>query len=290
MSGTPLTPLERILGWIFIALPHHFISRIIFYLTRIKGPGVTTAIRWFIKAFKVDMNDSIIQDISQFPSFNRFFVRELKPESRPIAEGSNELCSPVDGTVSQCGNIEHDLIFQAKGHYYSLSNLLGGDSELADQFINGRFATIYLAPYNYHRIHMPMDAKLEKMIYVPGRLFSVAQWTVRAIPSLFARNERVVCSFTTENGPLVMILVGAINVAAIETVWSGLITPPNGKAINRTLYEDAQQQEFNKGEEMGRFNMGSTVILLTGNQVEWDDSFDANRIVKMGEKIGIAKN
>lgn len=290
MSNTTLTPVERILGWVFTALPHHFISRIVFYLTRLEGPGVTTAIRWFIKAFKVDMSDSVVQDIRQFLSFNQFFVRELQADSRPITSGDDELASPVDGTVSQCGDIAHDLVYQAKGHYYSLNQLLGGDQELCDQFIGGRFATIYLAPYNYHRIHMPMDAKLEKMIHVPGRLFSVAPWTVRAIPSLFARNERVICSFSSAQGPLVMILVGAINVAAIETVWSGLVTPPKGKEITRTDYEEAEQQLFTKGAEMGRFNMGSTVILLTNDQIKWDQSLTAERTLKMGEKIGTTQS
>ena len=273
------------MGWLFTILPHHLISRIVFRLTRIKSSRVTPVMHWFIKTFKVDMSDAVIQDISSFPTFNEFFVRTLKPESRPIAAGEHELASPVDGTVSQPGDIMNDHLFQAKGHFYSVEDLLGGDALLAKLFEGGRFSTIYLAPYNYHRIHMPITGRLKKMIHVPGRLFSVAQWTVRAIPRLFARNERVVCIFSTPSGPMAMILVGAINVAAIETVWAGLVTPPKGKAISEYDY-DHTEKDFAKGEEMGRFNMGSTVILLTTEKVEWSQFLKPGQTLKMGELIG----
>ncbi len=277
--------VERIAGWIFIILPHHFISRIVFHLTRIKGPLVQPMIRGFIKAYHVDMSQATEPDTRAYKTFNDFFVRSLKPEARPIAPDPQEIASPVDGTVSQCGDILNHHLLQAKGHYYSVQDLLGGDSELAEIFNGGRFATIYLAPYNYHRIHMPMDGLLKKMIHVPGRLFSVAQWTVRAIPSLFARNERVVCLFDTAAGPVAMVLVGAINVAAIETVWAGLITPPKGKQITRQDYNDLKLQ-YRKGEEMGRFNMGSTVILLGTEQIEWAEHLQTGQVLVMGEGIG----
>lgn len=285
MLNSSLSWSERISGWLFTILPHHLISRVVFYLTRIKSPLVTPAIRWFIKIFKVDMSHSVIQEISSFPTFNEFFVRSLTPESRPVAAGKNELASPVDGTISQCGDIMNDHLFQAKGHFYSVQALLGGDPLLAKLFQGGRFATIYLAPYNYHRIHMPIDGHLKKMIHVPGRLFSVAQWTVRAIPGLFTRNERVVCLFSTPSGPMAMILVGAINVAAIETVWNGLVTPPKGKRLSEFDY-DHTEKNYVKGEEMGRFNMGSTVILLTTDKVKWSQLLKPQQTLKMGELIG----
>ena len=291
-ESTPEIPLsggERLLGWLFRILPHHLISRVVFYLTRLKGPLVKPSIRWFIKTFRVDLSQAVIQDINRFATFNEFFIRALKPGSRPLASGQQVLSSPVDGTVSQCGNINQNQLFQAKGHYYSVEELVGGDPAVAGLFENGRFATIYLAPYNYHRIHMPLAGGLQKMIHVPGRLFSVAQWTVRAIPRLFARNERVVCLFSTASGPMAMILVGAINVAAIETVWSGLVTPPKGKKTGEFNYQK-DEYKYARGDEMGRFNMGSTVILLTTAQVEWSAQLSAGKTVQMGELIGQFKN
>ncbi len=284
MAEKSLSWPERLAGWLFIILPHHFISRITYYLTRISGPLAQPMIRAFIKAYHVDMTQATVQDISQFKTFNEFFIRSLKPEARPITPGEHELASPVDGTVSQCGDILNNHLLQAKGHFYSVQDLLGGDAQLAELFSGGRFATIYLAPYNYHRIHMPIDGVLQKMIHVPGRLFSVAQWTVRAIPNLFARNERVVCLFETDSGPMAMILVGAINVAAIETVWAGLVTPPKGKQISQFDYQH-EAKKYAKGEEMGRFNMGSTVILLTTNQVQWSQQLAAGQTLQMGELI-----
>lgn len=241
-------------------------------------------IRWFINTYRVDMSDSDIEDIKTFPSFNEFFVRALKIDARPITGGKKELASPVDGAVSECGDIMNDHLIQAKDQFYSVEGLLGGDKLLARLFRGGKFATLYLAPYNYHRIHMPIDGRLKKMIHVPGRLFSVAPMTVRVIPRLFSRNERVVCLFSTPSGPLAMILVGAINVAAIETVWSGLVTPPSGKKISEFDY-DHTEKDFCIGEEMGRFNMGSTVILLTTEKVEWSPLLTAGQTVKMGQMI-----
>lgn len=202
-----------------------------------------------------------------------------------IAAGDSVLTCPADGTESESGTIRDDQIFQAKNHNYTVKELVGGDEALAALFKNGRFATVYLAPYNYHRMHMPIEGLLKKMVHAPGRLFSVAQWTVRNVPRLFARNERLVCLFSTDAGPMVMVLVGAINVAAIETVWSGLVTPPRGKKISTQDYSDPEYS-YKKGQEMGRFNMGSTVILLTPPNVEWLPQFRAGQVVKMGEAIG----
>jgi phosphatidylserine decarboxylase len=275
---------EKLLGWLFTALPHHLISRIVYSLTRVKSPLATPVIRWFIKTFKVDMSDAEIQIIEEYACFNDFFIRSLTPNARPVAGAENAVASPVDGTVSQCGDIMKGHLFQAKGHFYSVEELLGGDSLMAHMFEGGKFATIYLAPYNYHRIHMPIDGLLKKMIHVPGRLFSVAPWTVRQIQRLFARNERVVCLFSTETGPMAMILVGAINVAAIETVWHGLVTPPKGKKVSEFDYDHAERK-FSKGQEMGRFNMGSTVILLTTDKVQWNN-LHPQQTLRMGELIG----
>jgi phosphatidylserine decarboxylase len=286
MSAKSPLWLEKALAWLFIALPHHLISRIIFRLTRVKGWLAKPMIRWFIKTYKVDMSEALIEDIDQYPNFNEFFVRALKPNARPISAQSQAVISPVDGTVSQCGDIMNDYLIQAKGSFYSIEDLIGGDRILAKMFSGGRFATIYLAPYNYHRIHMPMPARLKKMIHVPGRLFSVAPWTVNNISRLFARNERVICLFSTPSGPIAMILVGAINVSAIETVWSGLVTPPHGKQISEHDYAHTAK-DFDKGAEMGRFNMGSTVILLTTEKVSWDAHLKPGQALKMGERIGL---
>jgi phosphatidylserine decarboxylase len=277
---------EKLKATLFYAFPHHMVSRIVYFATRLSSPIIVQPmINWFIKKFNVDMSEAESPDTTAYRTFNEFFTRPLKAGARPIASGDNSLACPADGTVSESGPIHDDQIFQAKKHYYTVKELVGGDEALAALFKNGRFATVYLAPYNYHRMHMPMDGLLKKMVHVPGRLFSVAQWTVRNIPRLFARNERLVCLFSTDAGPMVMVLVGAINVAAIETVWSGLVTPPRGKKISAFDYSDITKT-YKKGEEMGRFNMGSTVILLTPPNVEWSPEFKAGQVVKMGETIG----
>ncbi len=278
-----LTGKQKLLKHLFYVLPHHAISRVVYFVTRLKGPIVAPMIRWFVKSFSVDMREAKNPEIEYYQTFNEFFTRPLKDNARPIAPGDNILCCPADGTVSQAGDIEAGRIFQAKGQDYSVLELLGGNQGMASKFGDGKFITVYLAPYNYHRLHMPFGGRLKKMLHVPGRLFSVAPWTVREIPQLFARNERVVCLFSTPAGPLAMILVGAINVAAIETVWSGLVTPPAGKKISEFDYGHTNKT-LTKGEEMGRFNMGSTVILLTTNQVAWSDLV-AGQALRMGQPI-----
>lgn len=277
---------EKLKSTLFYTFPHHMVSRIVYFATRLSSPIIVQPmINWFIKKFNVDMSEAKFVDSTAYKTFNEFFTRPLKAGVRPIATGDSVLSCPADGTVSESGAIHDDQIFQAKNHNYTVKELVGGDEALAALFKNGRFATVYLAPYNYHRMHMPMAGLLKKMVHAPGRLFSVAQWTVRNVPRLFARNERLVCLFSTDAGPMVMVLVGAINVAAIETVWSGLVTPPRGKKISTFDYSDIQNT-YKKGEEMGRFNMGSTVILLTPPNVEWLPQFRAGQVVKMGEAIG----
>lgn len=276
---------DRLFALLMILLPHHLISRLVYWLTRLTGPLVIPAIKTFIRFYRVDMTEALQPEPRAYPTFNQFFVRALQPESRPIEDATGNLVSPVDGRVSQSGNVISSLILQAKGEQYSLESLLGGDKDTAKLFDQGSFATIYLAPYNYHRIHMPVDGQLSKMIHVPGRLFSVAPWTVRAIPNLFTRNERVICLFETSQGPLAMILVGAINVAAIETVWHGLITPPKANHVSSWEYPETTVS-LKKGEEMGRFNMGSTVILLTGQQIAWNESCQETNPLLMGQAIG----
>jgi len=280
-----LSKKQKFLKALFYVMPHHAISRVIYFVTRLRGPQVKPMITWFVKTYGVDMGEAEESEIGYYQTFNEFFIRPLKHNIRPVVPGDNTLASPCDGTISQAGPIRAGAIMQAKGRGYSVLELLGGDKTMAAEFADGRFATIYLAPYNYHRMHMPLDANMKKMIHVPGRLFSVAQWTVEEIPRLFARNERLACYFETAAGPMVMVLVGAINVAAIETVWSGLVTPPRGKKISDFDYSHTRK-EISKGAEMGRFNMGSTVILLTGKNVEWLPHITPGQVVKMGQLIG----
>jgi phosphatidylserine decarboxylase len=276
---------QKLLKMLFYIMPHHAISRVVYFVTRLQGPQVKPLINWFVKKYGVDMSEAYEPEIEYYPTFNEFFTRALKPGIRPIPPGDNTLACPADGTVSEAGAIRAGAILQAKGQGYSVLELLGGDKAMAAEFGDGRFATIYLAPYNYHRMHMPLDAKLIRMIHIPGRLFSVAPWTVREIPRIFARNERLACYFKTAAGPMVMVLVGAINVAAIETVWSGLVTPPRGRKISEFDYSHTRKV-IAKGAEMGRFNMGSTVILLTQGNVEWLPHISAGQTVQMGQLIG----
>ena len=223
------------------------------------GALTTSVIRWFVKRYSVNMAEAANPDITGYPTFNEFFTRPLKAGARPIAQA--DLVCPVDGAISQFGRIERDQIFQAKGHSYSTTALVGGDSTLASQFQDGSFATIYLSPRDYHRIHMPCDGRLLRMIYVPGELFSVNPATARGVPGLFARNERVVCVFEGPNGPFVLTLVGATIVGSMATTWHGVVNPPRPGKVREWRYDD-QQIVIRQGEEMGRFLLGSTVVLL----------------------------
>ena len=266
-------------------IPHHFISRITLGVTRIKIKWLKNAIiKWVIKRYKVNLAEAVDEDINNYQHFNEFFTRPLKASVRPIASGDNLLCCPVDGAVSQVGDIKDDTIYQAKGHDYSAKTLLGGYSDIADQFSQGKFATLYLSPRDYHRIHMPVTGTLKHMVYVPGRLFSVNPQTARVIPNVFARNERVIAIFDTEFGAMALVLVGALNVACIETVWQGVVTPPHKQPIHRWVYDQEQDIVLNKGDEMGRFNMGSTVICLFENAaLNFDSAFKEAAPIIMGQ-------
>lgn len=269
-------------------LPHHAISRITYGLTRLRSPFATPVIRWFIKSYKVDLADAEMTDPREYPSFNAFFTRALKSSARPLDSDPTSIISPVDGTISAIGKIHSDQIFQAKGHDYSLMELLATETS-ATPYMNGHFATIYLSPSDYHRVHMPYAGTLHHMTYIPGRLFSVAPDTVATIPRLFARNERVVAHFDTVSGPMAVIMVGALNVAAIETVWSGQVTPPAGKLVSETAYNASGSDaiQINRGAELGRFNMGSTVILLFGpDSITWSPQIITGQSVRMGVQLG----
>ena len=268
-------------------LPHHAISRITLWVTRSRLVWLKNGLmNWFIRKFNVDMSEAEISDYTRYENFNAFFTRRLKAEVRPIAQGTNTILCPVDGAVSQAGKIQGDTIYQAKGHDYSTLALLGGHEDLAAQFQDGHFATLYLSPRDYHRIHMPMTGKLENVVYVPGRLFSVNTKTVRCIPGVFARNERVAAIFDTEAGAMALVLVGAINVGCIETVWQGVVTPPHRHPINRWVYKDHKDIQINKGNEMGRFNMGSTVICLFANKnIKFEDSISEAAPIQMGQAL-----
>ena len=264
-------------------LPQHFLSRQIHKLVRIESVRFKhLLISAFCKIYSVDLNMAEREDIRDYDSFNDFFTRSLKSSALPIS--SKLIVSPVVGKVSEAGDIKVDLLYQAKNFYFSLNDLLGNKPDLANEFINGQFATLYLAPNNYHRIHMPCDGKLISMTYIPGRLFPVNQPSVRTVPNIFSRNERVVCVFETKYGKMLMILVGALFVGSIGTVWAGEITPPRLDHIAEHVYQDDEQIELKKGEEMGRFNMGSTVILLL-NQDFVKLNLTPEQVVNIGTAI-----
>lgn len=280
------------LGQLFILfqylLPHHLLSQVMYWITRSEWrPLKDFAIRKAIQLYKVDMQEATDPDPGNYRSFNDFFTRTLREDARPLAKEKNAVLSPVDGTVSQAGRIEDGRIFQAKRHDYSLHELIGGDPKWSAAFEGGSFATIYLSPSNYHRIHIPLAGTLKKMIHVPGRLFSVSPATTRAVPRLFARNERVVNLFDTEAGPMAVIMVGAIFVASMDTVWAGTVTP-RGRQVQQWDYgrKSTTGTKLRKGAEMGRFNMGSTVILLFGKDaVAWSEQLVPDSKVQMGQKI-----
>lgn len=268
-------------------IPQHALSVLMHRLTRSEVKWFKNSFIRFITAkYKVNIDEAAQTDLAFFPSFNAFFTRELRAGVRPIAEGEAVITSPVDGVVSQIGNVVQGQIVQAKGREYSVLELLGGDESLAQQFDQGQFATIYLSPKDYHRIHMPLTGTLRKMIYIPGKLFSVNPRTARTVPKLFARNERVVTVFDTEQGPIVMVLVGAIFVGSMETVWSGQITPPYGQKIQYWEYEGEQAITLQKGEEMGRFNMGSTVVMLLPLESQlFKQELDAGVAIQLGQAM-----
>ncbi|GBO87038.1 MULTISPECIES: archaetidylserine decarboxylase [Marinobacter] len=243
-------------------------------------------IKWFIGRYGVDMSEAAETDPEAYPTFNAFFTRALKPGIRPLADGEKTLVSPVDGAISQLGQVTGDRVFQAKGQSFSLSELLGGEEATTAPFTSGEFSTIYLSPKDYHRIHMPMAGTLRQMIHVPGKLFSVNPVTAENVPNLFARNERVVCIFDTDSGPMAMVLVGAMIVGSVETRWAGVVVP-GSRQVTSTRYEGEQAISFEKGEEMGRFRLGSTVIMvMPKGAVTWNSDQVAGKTVRMGEAFG----
>lgn len=273
-------------------LPHHLLSRLAGCIAECRARWFKNAFTaWFAKRYQVNMSEALVEDLTAYEHFNAFFTRALKAGARPLDETPGAILSPADGAISQLGTIEHGRIFQAKGHSFSTVELLGGDAERAAPFMGGQFATVYLSPKDYHRVHMPLGGTLKEMVYVPGRLFSVNQTTAENVPELFARNERVVCLFDTERGPMAVVLVGAMIVASIETVWAGLVTPPK-RELKSTRYDAPARGpiELAKGAEMGRFKLGSTAIVLFGpNQVQWAEELCAGSAVRMGQLLGNAQ-
>jgi phosphatidylserine decarboxylase len=248
------------------------------------GPVTTAVIRRFVAHYKVDMAEAVNPRIESYATFNDFFTRPLRAGARPISPAP--FVCPVDAAISQFGPIEHDQLFQAKGHSYSTRALVGGDQALAHRFDHGHFATLYLAPRDYHRIHMPCDGRLKRMIYIPGDLFSVNPLTARHVPSLFARNERVVCEFECAHGPMVLVLVGATIVGSMATVWHGVVNPPRTREPREWRYDD-QEIVLAKGAEMGRFLLGSTFILLfPQNVLTFTPDWAPTRPVRLGEAMG----
>ena len=247
------------------------------------GAFTTWMIKRFVQRYNVNMAEAVHPDPVHYASFNEFFTRPLKEGTRPLANTS-WVC-PVDGAISQCGAIERDQIFQAKGHQYSTRALVGGDAELAAQFQNGQFATLYLSPRDYHRIHMPIAGKLLRMVHVPGDLFSVNPTTALGVPGLFARNERVVCEFETDKGPMVLVLVGATIVGSMATVWHGQVNPPRPGMVREWHYA-AQDIQLKLGEEMGRFLLGSTVVMLfPENSIQFPTDWVSTRPIQLGEAM-----
>ncbi len=281
--------LDYLKTWPLFLLPQHFLSSLIHRFMRIKHKGFKDLqINQFIKLFNVDMSESEKEKSTDFLDFNHFFTRQLKANVRIDNTSPNELCCPVDGAISELGDIEDEQLIQAKGHYFSLNELVGGEQSLTETFRHGKFATIYLSPRDYHRIHMPVEGTLQEMLHIPGQLFGVNKASVKTIPRLFARNERVLSLFSTPAGPMALIQVGAIFVSSIETTWQGVITPPRRKQIQRWQYQD--QEKRIKAQEMGRFNMGSTVVLLFAKDtIEWDEKLQPDLPVQMGQLLGQIK-
>ena len=306
-AGRRANWIDRLLAGLQVLLPHHLLSRVVFGLTRLRvRPLKNLAIRTVVWLYGVDLSEAVGTDLRTYPHFDAFFTRPLRPGARPVADAAANVVSPVDGAVSEIGEIRDGRMLQAKGLEYSLEELLTGGSERFEGagvkgdlgegrtpwpacFRNGSFATLYLSPRDYHRIHMPFDGELGEMIHVPGRLFSVQPGTVRALPRLFTRNERVVAHFRTGVGPMAVVAVGAIFVGGIETVWAGRVTPPTSRGVRRTRYPlpGGGPVRLARGEEMGRFHMGSTVIVIFGaGTVRWEPGLDPESPVRMGQRLG----
>jgi len=279
--------IGRLFSLLVALLPQHRLSRLVHGLARWRWrPWKNLLIRLFTRLYGVDRGEAAASESNAYVSFNAFFTRPLAPGTRPIAEGENRIVSPVDGVISHYGRVSDGRLIQAKRQDYSVSDLLGGDPQLAEPFRHGHFATLYLSPRDYHRVHMPMTGSLQRMLHVPGRLFGVSPPLVRHVSRLFARNERVVTLFDTATGPMAMVLVGAIGVGSIETVWSGEVTPPRGRRVRSWDFRH-QPLAFETGAEMGRFNLGSTVILLLANKdLQWSPTIGLEQPLQMGQALG----
>ncbi len=274
----------RLFVWFQYLLPQHALSRLVLAATRVRVPWFKNwTIRGFLRLYTVDMSEAAESDPYRYGSFNEFFTRALKHAARPIASSHDAIACPVDGRVSESGTIDGDRLLQAKGRNYRLRELLA-EQPWASRFEGGSFATIYLAPFNSHRVHMPLRGELQETVYVPGRLFSVNAVTARHVPGLFARNERVLTLFDTEFGQFALVLVGALNVGSMATVWAGDITPAARRAVTRL---PATRTTLEKGAELGRFNMGSTVVLLfEPNRARWQAGVHAGSVVRLGQSLG----
>jgi len=270
-------------------LPKQALTSLMGWLAGARGGAATTAaIRAFVQRYGVNMAEAAQPDVAAYPTFNEFFTRALKPGARPLAQA--DLICPVDGAISQFGAIDGDRIFQAKGHHYTTQALVGGDGALAAHFHGGLFATLYLSPRDYHRIHMPCAGRLLRMIHVPGDLFSVNPATARGVPGLFARNERVVCVFDGDAGPWVLVLVGATIVGSMATVWHGVVNPPRPGDVREWAYQD-QDIRLAQGQEMGRFLLGSTVVMLfpagttSGRSLAFNPAWAPGGPIRLGEAM-----
>ena len=271
-------------------LPHTLLTALMYYSTRWSfRPWKNWQIRWFTARYGVDTAEAVHADADAYPHFNAFFTRALRPGRRPLGGDDASVASPADGTISAIGDIQSGTLLQAKGQRYSLLTLLGDDRERAAPFEGGCFATLYLSPKDYHRVHMPTAARLREMVYIPGRLFSVNFATARSVPRLFTRNERLLCLFETALGPMAVILVGAMLVSGMETVWSGPVAPPHGRPMQSWRYQGEDALHLARGEEMGRFNTGSTVIVLFAkNRIAWMDGLGSGTAVRMGQELARA--
>ncbi len=284
-KGKPVSLWDKLVTLPQYIIPQHVFSLVMYRATRCEVVWFKNLIiSTIIKQYRVNMAEAAEMNLDYYSSFNTFFTRLLRNDVRPISE--SDIVSPVDGVVSQVGPVTSGQIVQAKGQEYSVLALLGGDDALTSEFVGGQFATIYLSPKDYHRIHMPATGILRKMRYIPGKLFSVSPRTARAVPDLFARNERVAVTFDTDFGPIVMVLVGAIFVGSMETIWAGQITPNYGKVIQQWTYDGEQAITIEKGQEMGRFNMGSTVVMLVGKDVAlFNEQVEAEATIQLGNAM-----
>ena len=286
MDSFLATPWQKLKGALFHCFPHHLLSRLTYWATRRRLPFNRHLIRAFIKFFNVDMDDAVLENIAAYETFNQFFTRELKPQARPVDHHPEVIVSPCDGKISMRGDIDSNTLLQAKGRSFSLNELLTAACRHSDDFTDGHYCAIYLSPRDYHRVHMPCDGQLAEMVYVPGRLFSVAPYAPKTISKLYARNERIIAVFKTSHGYMASVMIGAVNVAAIETVWQGLITPPH---LNAPVHYNYTGKNINlkKGMHMGTFNMGSTVLVLfSRGHITGLQQLASDQTLKMGQAIG----